>query len=578
MKPKENQKLYIGISVVAALVLISATVFAFTSNNEQGRNTETGEAAKNVPQVEVVNVENFEKEQTQISSIGKVEALNQVSLRTQLNAEVKSINFGVGDPIRKGDIVIKLDDSDILPRLSKAKAALDRTESNLAKTEAGATTQKIQSASSSLAKARSQLKNKKENLKSIKQQTKNRLEDLYGDTPNLLTSAYNKANNAVRNKTEDFFTGDETDNPQLSFYTSSRSSEIKAESQREKVGNMLDHFKEEISGLNPENRQKVDEILKSSEEYLNEINKLLLTLEKAANSAITSSSFPESELTTYKTNLEAAKNEINAATSNIKSKIQQIKSTKIENQNQLNNARDAVTTQEKTVEQLQSEYENLTAPAREVDTAPLRASIREARANKQQIERELEKTKIRSPFTGEVASIDVDLNELVNPGDKVASLVNKSGLKVTTHVSPKDKKFISKGAKAEIAEEASGSVSNISSRVDPQTNKIEVGISINKEVQDLVPGQYVQVEMQTSQAENTTGSSLLPFNATKITPEGDYVFVVNENNKIEKREIELGRVINEYNEVKGGLTPEMKIIKDLRGLSEGQKVEVKSNN
>ena len=70
------------------------------------------------------------------------------------------------------------------------------------------------------------------------------------------------------------------------------------------------------------------------------------------------------------------------------------------------------------------------------------------------------------------------------------------------------------------------------------------------------------------------GSSFaLPLSSVKYTPGGAYVFVVNDQSALEVRQIETG-LVSANSIIVSGLIGDEKIVKDVRGLREGEKVEI----
>jgi multidrug efflux pump subunit AcrA (membrane-fusion protein) len=63
--------------------------------------------------------------------------------------------------------------------------------------------------------------------------------------------------------------------------------------------------------------------------------------------------------------------------------------------------------------------------------------------------------------------------------------------------------------------------------------------------------------------------------SVKITPRGNNIFIVNASNTLESVNVELGRILGEMIEIKNGVTLSMEIVKDARGLKEGNVVEIK---
>lgn len=97
--------------------------------------------------------------------------------------------------------------------------------------------------------------------------------------------------------------------------------------------------------------------------------------------------------------------------------------------------------------------------------------------------------------------------------------------------------------------------------------------SVNVTVGDVIStGSDIAIIVPKSGAE-TTRSFALPLSAVKYTPAGAFVFTVNNEGTLESRAVETGLVTAE-SIVVTGLNGDEQIVKDVRGLKNGQVVEV----
>ena len=107
MTTRTKKLLFSGIIVV----IIALTVFLFYR--------------RNIIEVKVVAVKKGQIERTITGvSSGTVEPLRRVKLQPLLTLKVKEVNFREGDRVRKGDVIVKLDDAESIIKLDLRKAAL----------------------------------------------------------------------------------------------------------------------------------------------------------------------------------------------------------------------------------------------------------------------------------------------------------------------------------------------------------------------------------------------------------------------------------------------------------------------
>jgi hypothetical protein len=94
-----------------------------------------------------------------------------------------------------------------------------------------------------------------------------------------------------------------------------------------------------------------------------------------------------------------------------------------------------------------------------------------------------------------------------------------------------------------------------------------------------VNGQTVNVGLPDlgAPAATSTGMVLLPLSSVKLTAGARVIFTVEEG-RLVAIPVEIGEVRGERLEVIVGLSPETRIVRDARGLAEGQAVTVASTS
>jgi multidrug efflux pump subunit AcrA (membrane-fusion protein) len=126
-------------------------------------------------------------------------------------------------------------------------------------------------------------------------------------------------------------------------------------------------------------------------------------------------------------------------------------------------------------------------------------------------------------------------------------------------------------------------VVRVASAIDPKTKKIEVKLGIKDFDKNLVNGQSVKVEIvglemiKNNLVKVDNNQTIKVYlSSVKITPRGNFIFIVDEGNNLKAVSVTLGRVINDMVEITEGISPEMDVVRDGRGLKEGEKVEIKT--
>lgn len=605
-------------------------VFATSEIATQKEKSASSKIASEVPLVNLMEVGEFQQKKTQLSSIGEVEAIKEVKIRSQLQGNVEKVNVEIGDKVKKGELLVELEHSGLQSQLAQNRASIAKIRNEINKIKAGATKEQIKKVSSSVEQVKAALEQAKKQLEQTKVNNdsmienaqigvdiaKSNLSNQTTSTKQQLGDAYDNLRLASSNMLATVRTaltasgnilgmkpGDEGANDAYEHLLGAQNSQAKRDAKnsfteaRVSYNKAKEYYDSLSSGVSLQQGRELDDLVGKS---LEDMDRVLDNVRTTLENTITSQNFPRESLQGLKQQIDAQISYVDQAERTLQTQRQVVENAKLsvdstEEQSQLNyqkalqnlenakkqaqsnleTARSLVKTQEKALAQARASYEQIIADPREVDLAPMRSSIEQLQAAQQGIRDNIEKAFIRAPFAGEVGSVPVDNNELVNPGDIVVSLVNKSGLQVRSYVSPQDKKYIQAGTSALISDKnIKGTVSHVSPQVDSKTRKIEIITKVNEEESDLITGEYVEVKFDVSSQIEEEGAYFLPFKAVKVTPEAAYVFIVNKDNKIEKKEVKLGGVVNEYNKVTQGLSPGMKIVDSVRGLEEGEKVEI----
>ncbi|HEV8677641.1 MAG TPA: efflux RND transporter periplasmic adaptor subunit [Candidatus Paceibacterota bacterium] len=209
------------------------------------------------------------------------------------------------------------------------------------------------------------------------------------------------------------------------------------------------------------------------------------------------------------------------------------------------------------------------------------AALAQAKAGLAAAQAALEKTIIRAPISGTINSLSLKVGDYLAAGTVAVVIANNGALEVTAYVTDTDASQIAVGGRATIETAngtALGTITQVAPAIDPQTKKIEVKIGITSGESDLLNGQSVTVSLaRKPQATSATASSTitLPLSALKVGADDISVFTVSASSTLEAHVVTLGELLGDRVVVASGLTPDMKIVTDARGLQPGQTVIVK---
>ncbi len=193
-------------------------------------------------------------------------------------------------------------------------------------------------------------------------------------------------------------------------------------------------------------------------------------------------------------------------------------------------------------------------------------SLRAAQAN-------FEKTLVRTPITGVVNALYLKAGDYASLGIPAAIIANKSnGLEIATAVRQEDSVQLAIGDIVTINNTATGTISAIAGAIDPTTGKVALKVSVNGTTL-LQNGSTVSVQF-TTDIKNEIKDIIIPLSSIKMTGTGPVVFTVTDF-KLMANPVTLGAVLGENVVVTTGITPDTTIVVDARGLKAGETVTVK---
>ena len=254
---------------------------------------------------------------------------------------------------------------------------------------------------------------------------------------------------------------------------------------------------------------------------------------------------------------------------------------------------------ERDLERIRPLYEQNAASRLDLDNTiaayeSAKAEVIMSEADLIQAEIALSYTVVRSPISGFISESDADIGTLVGPGGKslLATIVNSDTVQVNFSMTGLDylkskERNVNLGQKIEernwnpyititLADHSEYPLKGMVDFADPQVNPNTGTFSVRAEMPNpdhiLLPGQLTKVRLLLDVRENAI---IVPKKALVIEKGGAFVFVVRQDNIVEKRFIEIGPEIKNNVIVERGLgSNEMIIVEGFHKLSHGMQVEI----
>jgi RND family efflux transporter MFP subunit len=183
--------------------------------------------------------------------------------------------------------------------------------------------------------------------------------------------------------------------------------------------------------------------------------------------------------------------------------------------------------------------------------ARIRSGLDEVEIGLRKAQLDLERTRVRTPFAGRVASLNVVPGQLVRAGDELMTLVDLDPIKVQVQVLEGELAHIRPGARAQVRFSAFpdqpfvGTVETINPLVEEQTRTARVTIQVPNRDGRVLPGMYARVELESQRIPERT---LVPRTAILERDRRTMLFV-HEDGRAKWRYVTTGHLNEHYVEI-----------------------------
>ena len=462
-----------------------------------------------------------------IPLVGVVTSVNEATILTEASGRLTRVYKKLGDRVFAGQVIGEIENS-------SERAALLQAEGAYEAAKAGRDISNINNST-----------------------TGNSLDTAKINALNTISSAYINMDDIVRGKTDIAFSNPKENNIRLNVLFPDQIRTNKLEMTRSQIETMLKarEIKNKILTANTSADDLENELNLIIAE-LNLVKAYLDDLAYAYNESLQNSVFTQAQLDTQKTIVGGLRSQVTGVTSSVTGSKQTLLAARTGNQ-------------------VSSGNNNLTGAASDAQVKIALGSYNAALSR-------LSKTIIRSPISGTLNSLSIQSGDFVNPSQQVAVVSNNGALEILAYISEGDVKRITTGINVLINNNIKGIITRVASGIDPVTRKIEVRIAILDQRSNLINGQSVRISVAPAPNKVLKPNEIkivkVPLSAVKITPRGSYVYSVDESmatKTLKSVQVETGTLFGEEIQITSGVNLEDKIVVDVRGLKEGQKVEIK---
>jgi HlyD family secretion protein len=471
-----------------------------------------------------------------VSATGTVEAAEKIDLNFLSAERIKEVNVKVGDAVKEGDVLARLDTAKLDAQLAQSQSALLAAQASLQTVLEGAsdeevkvaatavenaeialanakqsledtklsTDKEIKSAESSVDSASVSLRNAEASLENVKASNENSLDNAYGAAWDGMISALTDCGDALNANTEVKDNEDAQDTLGATNSQTVRDAEISEAAARSSYDAAV-AFKN--NAARNRTRDNVEEAIDKTQDALEKTRATLSDTYEVLQATITSSTFTQAALDALKTKIITERSGLNATIAALTTKEQGISSQKVANQANLtnaesavnsaksalavsesnlasvksaaaakiNNAQNAVLSGEGQLKQAQDSLAQVAAGASSSKILAAQAQAEQARASVELIETQLKDMVLIAPHEGVVTAVNGEVGEIASVTEPFISLIVPEGFEIKANISEVEIAKLKVGDSVEITFDALGADEKFTgeiSKIDPAETEV----------------------------------------------------------------------------------------------------------
>ncbi len=466
--------------------------------------------------------------------IGTIEPQQQVYVTPKVSGTVTAAYFEVGDTVKEGDVLFKIDDEAAQLQMKSAEASYSQAEAGVTAATSGSrdlqnyqTERSIQQLKDSLDDAENNIDDLEDNLGDLR------------DARGKLGTAKDQAQAGL----------DAVNNQMVSL-----------EAELQNLQGDLEKAKNDVKTANPD----------MSEADLEDAINNDATV-KDCNTAIEKVNAQIAELKTSQSSAQSAVDQLNSQIQSVEASKTQLKSSISQIENGKDTIRDNLTTAEQTYSITQNEVYPET-------DATYAAQLQAASVGVDSAKMQLDFYTVKAPISGVVDAANVKKEDMAAAGNPAYIISNKDSMTVTFNATEKAKNTMNVGDHVTVernGETFDGTITEIGTMAGQQTKLFQVKATIPGAGDKLPNGVSVKVSATT---EKEDGSTLVPFDALYFSGGDAYVYCVVDN-KLVRTSVTVGLMDDDHAIIEDGLDADSLVVSNWSSkLRNGADAEIVSLN
>ncbi len=202
------------------------------------------------------------------------------------------------------------------------------------------------------------------------------------------------------------------------------------------------------------------------------------------------------------------------------------------------------------------------------------AQVRVAQAQLAATRAQIGQLDVTAPTSGLILDRSVELGQIVGPGSGALFRIAEGGeMEMRAKLAQQDLTYVHVGMPAQVtpvgaSKSIAGNVWQVAPIIDPQSRLGEVRIAVPYDASTR-PGGYAEAKI----TGGSTAAPMLPQSAVLSDAKGNYVYIINGKNEVERRDITIGNVTEDGVAIAQGLSGQEHVVLSAGPfLNPGQKV------
>lgn len=203
------------------------------------------------------------------------------------------------------------------------------------------------------------------------------------------------------------------------------------------------------------------------------------------------------------------------------------------------------------------------------------AQVKVAQAQLAETRAQIGRLNVTAPASGLILARSVEVGQIVSPGSGALFRLAEGGqMEMRAQLSQQDLAFVHVGMPAQVTpvgsqQSVTGNVWQVAPMIDPQSRLGDVRIAVPYGP-SMRPGGFADARISSG----TTTAPMLPQSAVLSDDAGNYLYIINGKNEVERRDIKIGNVSDEGVTIASGINGNEAVVLSAGPfLNPGQKVK-----